>query len=91
MLLSLFNEGRLPWSNATSDEESLRLKRSCDIGKLAKQYDCPEIAQIIRQSRDAVKSVGPDYESIRNLLRAMQANVNYLYSNITLLKIISLL
>lgn len=43
MLLSLFSEGRLPWSAASSLQQLLEMKRNTDLNEYSRQYGAPEV------------------------------------------------
>lgn len=44
VILSLARRGTLPWSNARSEAEVLRLKQTCDIVELARSCQCVEVS-----------------------------------------------
>lgn len=47
MLLSLFSNGHLPWTDSESDTELHRKKADCDIKALAKQCNAEEVSVVI--------------------------------------------
>lgn len=46
MLLSLFTDGQLPWSNAKSDDDCLKQKEAYDIETFARSHGCIEVKYI---------------------------------------------
>jgi serine/threonine protein kinase len=67
VLISLFNECRLPWSTAGSDAEQLRQKEAADMQTLTASYDCPELWTILQECR----LPSPNYDSIQTQLERM--------------------
>jgi len=72
VLLSLASEGRLPWSNSSSDAQCKQMKESCDIFALANERDCNEIAEIIQMTRLLNYNDVPDYRKFEQLLTSMR-------------------
>eukprot|EP01042_Synura_sphagnicola_P000475 gene475-504_t len=73
VLLSLSMGGNLPWSTAKSDEECRRMKKECDIRRLASDLDMPEVGEIILRCRSLSHTQEPDYDHYLGLLSAMSS------------------
>lgn len=43
VLISLFLDGKLPWSDSKSDKECKERKIACDITALSAENDCSEV------------------------------------------------
>mmetsp|Transcript_35899 Transcript_35899/g.33986 ORF Transcript_35899/g.33986 Transcript_35899/m.33986 type:complete len:589 (+) Transcript_35899:93-1859(+) len=72
VLLSLFQGGNLPWSDATSDKECKNRKEACDISAMAGTHNCSEVGEIITLCRALKFDQKPDYETYKALLTTMK-------------------
>eukprot|EP01038_Epipyxis_sp_PR26KG_P012205 gene12205-16349_t len=76
VLLSLRTRGLLPWSTAKSHEEGLKMKSECDVTQFSFDLDCPEIGEIIKESRLNTYSQPPNYNRYKELLTQMKDRKN---------------
>jgi serine/threonine protein kinase len=73
VLLSMCSQGRLPWSNATSEAEVLELKRACDVTELAASCQCGGLGEFVMRNRQSPADNAPDYAAFESVLQEMKA------------------
>lgn len=73
LIMSLTNDGQMPWSEGVTSDAELRNKiLSCDISTLAASMGCPEMAEVILNYRSLVSNERPDYDFFKEKLIAMR-------------------
>eukprot|EP01031_Cornospumella_fuschlensis_P025718 gene25718-31057_t len=73
VLLAVALGGNLPWTTATSMEETLRMKAGADIHALCRQHSCPEIAELIYAMRAIEGSQKYSVEAVTGILHQLAA------------------
>lgn len=75
LLLSLAENGKLPWSNSISDEKCRESKRNCNILEFSRNLGMEEVGDIILTARSDKKKL-VDYDLIETKLKTMSSNVS---------------